>query len=299
MVMFDGICSDASYVLRTKDETILRQKFLPLLLQCDSFWDFFEENKSGSVNYLMNWKELQKYTFDIPELVEQDRICDAIWQIEQLRQEYRKLLVITDQMVEGRFIQIIGDPYENPYKWEPKKIGDVCRFEGGSQPPRSSFIYEPKDGYVRLIQIRDYKTDEYLTYIPEKSTKKFCDENDIMIGRYGPPIFQILRGLKGAYNVALMKAVPVGINREYLRFFLSRQDLLHHLERFQQRTAGQAGIDMEELKNYPCPLPPQEKQMLLVEIVKQANNMKESVNTALNELDVLQKRIMKKYVEGE
>jgi type I restriction enzyme S subunit len=26
--------------------------------------------------------------------------------------------------------------------------------------------------------------------------------------RYGPPIFQILRGIEGAYNVALMKAIP-------------------------------------------------------------------------------------------
>jgi type I restriction enzyme S subunit len=29
-----------------------------------------------------------------------------------------------------------------------------------------------------------------------------------MIARYGPPVFQILRGMSGAYNVALMKAIP-------------------------------------------------------------------------------------------
>lgn len=169
---------------------------------------------------------------------------------------------------------MIGDPYVNPYGWEMKTIGDVCKIVGGSQPPRSTFIYEPREGYVRLIQIRDYKTDKYITYIPESSTKKFCDEQDIMIGRYGPPIFQVLKGLKGAYNVALMKAVPIGIDRDFLRSYLSRDELLHHLEHFSQRTAGQDGIDMKELRNYPCPVPPITKQKEFVSFVEQSDKSK-------------------------
>ena len=69
------------------------------------------------------------------------------------------------------------------------------KFEGGAQPPKEYFINEEKEGYIRLIQIRDYKTDNYLTYIPIDMARKFCTEDDIMIGRYGPPIFQILKGL--------------------------------------------------------------------------------------------------------
>lgn len=75
-------------------------------------------------------------------------------------------------------------------KFNYLKIKDVCDFVGGSQPPKSQFIYVSKPGYVRLIQTRDYKTDAFPTYIPISSTKKFCDEFDIMIGRYGPPIFK-------------------------------------------------------------------------------------------------------------
>jgi type I restriction enzyme S subunit len=88
------------------------------------------------------------------------------------------------------------------------RIEDVCEFVGGSQPPKSRFKYSLSDGYVRFIQIRDYKGDGFVTYIPQNSTTKFCNEKDIMIGRYGPPVFQICRGISGAYNVALMKAIP-------------------------------------------------------------------------------------------
>ena len=48
---------------------------------------------------------------------------------------------------------MIGDPIINPYGWEMKTIGDVCKIVGGSQPPRSTFIYEPREGYVRLMRV--------------------------------------------------------------------------------------------------------------------------------------------------
>lgn len=54
--------------------------------------------------------------------------------------------------------------------WEIKKLGEVCQFQGGSQPPKSEFIYEPRENYVRFLQIRDFKSNKHLTFIPE-STK--------------------------------------------------------------------------------------------------------------------------------
>ena len=136
------------------------------------------------------------------------------------------------------------------------KVKDVCDFIGGSQPPKSEFVDTPRDGYVRLIQTRDYKTDAYPTYIPKKSTKKFCDEKDIMIGRYGPPIFQICRGLKGAYNVALLKAKPKEIiDREYLYYFLKQDSVFKYIDKLSARTGGQTGVDLVSLNKYPIRLP--------------------------------------------
>lgn len=135
-------------------------------------------------------------------------------------------------------------------------IEDVCDFVGGSQPPKSTFINKPAEGYVRLIQTRDYKTDSYPTYIPIGSTKKFCDDKDIMIGRYGPPIFQICRGLSGAYNVALLKAEPKGnIDREYLYYFLKQESVFKYVDKLSARTGGQTGVDLVSLNKYPISLP--------------------------------------------
>lgn len=153
--------------------------------------------------------------------------------------------------------------------WEDLVISDLVNFSGGSQPPKSTFVYEPLIGYVRLIQIRDYKTDKFATYVPAHLAQKFCNEDDIMIARYGPPIFQILRGLKGAYNVALIKAIPdeTRLDKEYLYYFLQREELFRLIDSLSQRSSGQTGIDMEALNSFSLPLPPLPEQRKIAAIL--------------------------------
>ncbi len=171
------------------------------------------------------------------------------------------------------------------------KLEDVCEFIGGSQPEKSEFIHEAKEGYVRLIQTRDYKTDSFLTYIPENSTRKFCDENDVMIGRYGPPVFQICRGLKGAYNVALLKAKPKkGIDREFLYYFLKQDSVFQYVDKLSARTGGQTGVDLVSLNKYPIRVPSEihEQQKLVASLV--AIDKKIAINNRINaELEAMAK----------
>lgn len=169
------------------------------------------------------------------------------------------------------------------------RVEDICDFVGGNQPEKSEFIHEPKPGYVRLIQTRDYKTDLFPTYIPQESTKKFCDEDDVMIGRYGPPIFQICRGLKGAYNVALLKAIPKpDVEREFLYYFLKQEAVFQYVERLSARTGGQTGVDLVSLKKYPVRIPekPEDQKALVSLLVAIDKKIKinNQVNTALKEI---------------
>lgn len=166
------------------------------------------------------------------------------------------------------------------------KVENICDFIGGSQPPKSKFINEPQQDYVRLIQTRDYKTDTFPTYIPKNSTKKFCDEQDIMIGRYGPPIFQICRGLKGAYNVALLKAMPkMGIDREFLYYFLKQESVFQYVDKLSARTGGQTGIDLVSLNKYPVSVPAnikdQKKLVASLYVIDKKINLNNLINIEL------------------
>jgi type I restriction enzyme, S subunit len=168
--------------------------------------------------------------------------------------------------------------------WSHVPMGKVIDFIGGSQPPKENFVYEPQAGYIRLIQIQDYKSDKKKTYIPQNKARRFCFKEDIMIGRYGPPIFQILRGLEGAYNVALMKASPKNeklLDREYLYYFLKNEILFNYVAANSERTAGQDGIKKDLLEKYIIPLPPLEEQQRIAAILDKADAIRRKRSHAI------------------
>ena len=190
---------------------------------------------------------------------------------------------------------MFGDPILNTKKFPVYRMDEVVKFIGGSQPDKKHFEYSPTPDNIRLIQIRDYKSDKFITYIPKSMAKRHCTADDIMIGRYGPPIFQILQGIEGSYNVALMKAVPLRGNKEFIRYFLKQEALLHYLESLSSRTAGQDGIQMDKLKEYPFPFPPLIDQENFATFIKQVDKTKLSVKQSLEKLETLKKSLMQEY----
>ncbi|HRO79469.1 MAG TPA: restriction endonuclease subunit S [Acinetobacter towneri] len=186
-----------------------------------------------------------------------------------------------------------------PEDWDLLTIEDIATFSGGSQPPRRMFISKPQLGYIRLVQIRDYKTSEYETYIPESISRKKCLATDIMIGRYGPPIFQILRGIKGAYNVALIKAIPKEkIEKEYLYYFLKSEKLFELMDMLSQRSSGQTGIELPALKAYPIPLPPKKEQTAIANALSDVDALINGLEKLITKKQAIKTATMQQLLTG-
>ncbi len=157
--------------------------------------------------------------------------------------------------------------------WQTKALGDVCDFEGGSQPPKSEFIYEEKPGYVRFLQIRDFGSDKNITYIRHSNKNRLCNENDILIGRYGASVGKILTEKAGAYNVALMKTIPnlEVLDRSWFYNYLISDEFQRPLQNVADRSA-QAGFSKDDINNFPVPVPPLREQQRIVGILAEAFN---------------------------
>ena len=244
---------------------------------------YFFKGKTEFLNSLgrgATFKEISKSIVEnieipLPSLDEQREISEKFARVDEQLNLRKKQLQKLDELVKSRFIELFGEVETNIKGFPMKRMDECCKFIGGAQPDKSHFEYEKTDENIRLIQIRDYKSDRFITYIPKSLAKKTCTSSDIMIGRYGPPIFQILGGIEGAYNVALMKAIPTDeFNVEYFRCFLKNEKLLRYLESFSQRTAGQDGIQIDKLNAYPCFVPPIELQNEFATFVEQTDKLK-------------------------
>ncbi len=150
-----------------------------------------------------------------------------------------------------------------PRGWGVVPFLDACDLQGGAQPPAATFIDEPRDGYVRLLQIRDFSTDAHKTYIPDTGKLKKVTEDDVLIGRYGSAsgdkakdsLGRVCRGLSGSYNVALMKLCPVLVGREYALQLVSDSSFYGYLQGVSSK-AVQSGFSKAELGQYKVIMPP-------------------------------------------
>ena len=269
---FINITLQRSVAVLHPNHDICESRYLMYLLRSKK--KFFESEAHGVAQKGIYLKQLANVIVEIPSISEQTTMLEKLDRVQKVidlrKQEFQRL----DELIKARFIELFGDPVINPKGFPCYTVGEVIDFQGGSQPDKKYFEYEASPDNIRLIQIRDYKSDKYITYIPKTMAKRFCTADDIMIGRYGPPIFQILKGIEGSFNVALMKATPKMGNREFVRQFLKQDCLLEYLEGLSKRTAGQDGIQMDKLKAYPFPYPPMELQEQFAAFVEQINKSK-------------------------
>ena len=128
-------------------------------------------------------------------------------------------------------------------------------FQGGAQPLRSEWSDEPLNDSVRMIQIRDYESDDYVCYVRDSSKLRKCSRDDIMIARYGASVARICWGLEGAYNVALVKVIP---RKPYYHHFLRtylQSDVFQKLLVGMSGRAAQAGFNKSKLKSVELIIP--------------------------------------------
>ena len=301
MVMFDGICSDASYILRTKDPSVLLQEYLALVVQCDRFWDFFEANKSGSVNYLMNWKELQNYEFDLPPIEKQRKIADLAWSIERTRVAYEKLLHATNEIVKSQFIECFGKPGTDLFGWGLTTLGKCCELNPRKPKNMNTDI---KYSFVAMSSVSE---DGHINASIERPYSEVCKgftyfaENDVLFAKitpcmengkggiaknlkngtgFGSTEFHVLRPIKGVSNPYWLYIITI--------FSKFRSDA----EKVMTGTGGQRRVPITYLNEYPIALPPIKLQEQFAAFVQQTDKSKFELNQALEALNAIYKKLI-------
>ena len=176
-------------------------------------------------------------------------------------------------------------------------LTDICDFQGGTQPPKDEWIDQPAQGYVRMLQIRDFTQSDknYIEYVKDTGKLKTCIEDDILIGRYGASIGKILTGLAGAYNVAIVKTIPdeKAVSKKYLYWYLNSQYFQRFISNVGSR-AAQAGFNKNDLGAAQIPLVDKERQEEICEVLEKASKLISLRKQQLAKLDEL---IKARFVE--
>ena len=283
---FDGICSEKTFVLETKDNNVLLQEYLVFILQNQAFWDYCEENKSGSVNFFINWSTLEKYEFDLPTIEEQRRISDLLWAAYEVKKSYRKMISSIDEMVKSQFIEKIGDTRTNPKGWDVYTLKELvvpsCPISYGIVQPGDDI----EEGGVPIVRPVDLDETHRVTAKGLKRTTKEISDAYKRTILEGNELLLCVRGTTGLVGLATDELkgcnvtrgiTPLSFNEKADRVFMLCTFLSDGIQEFiSDNTIGSAlrGINMAVIREMKIPTPPVHVQKSFADLYIQADKSK-------------------------
>ena len=283
---FDGICSEKTFVLETKDSNILLQEYLVFILQNQLFWDYCEENKSGSVNFFINWSTLERYEFDLPDIEEQKRVSDSLWAAYEVKKSYRKMISSIDEMVKSQFIEMFGRVSDKQPKYPIMKLSECCSYisDGSHFSPEGD-----SNGSYPMLSVKDM-TETGFNY----SDCKFIGEkdyNNLVQNGCKPLCGDVLVAKDGSYfkyafalsdekeqailsSIAILRPIQVFISSRYLAYYMLTDAVIQLVEDNYLTGTAIKRVILKGFKEIPIIVPPLDSQNVFVRVLEQADKSK-------------------------
>ena len=300
MATFSGICSDSTYVVETRDENVLLQKYLLLEMQSDRFWEWAEANKSGGVNYLINYKTLDTYEFDLPSLAVQKVLAKKLWAAYEVKQSYLKMIDATQEMVKAQFIEMFGDIDKNPKSFSIKKVGDFADCYAGATPSTkvpeywdNGTIPWMSSGEVHKGRVKDTDTKISQQGYDGCSTK-MVPVHSIVIALAGQGKTRgtvAVNDIELCTNQSLCAIVPnKEVNYEYLYHNLKGR--YRELRSMSGDVDGRGGLNLKHINSIKVVVPPMNEQMKFVSIAQQADKSIFELRKSIDAIDKVIKSLI-------
>ena len=274
VVDFDGICSEKTFVLETKNRDILLQEYLAIVMQSDDFWNYCEENKSGGVNYFLNWSTLAEYEFYLPSLAEQKILAEKLWAAYEVKQSYLKMIAATEEMLKAQFIEMFGGG-----NWPQKTLGEVGSFTRGGGFQKSDFV-EHGIPCIHYGQIHTKFGPFITSHITEissdlESKMKFASKGDLVIAITSEDTEGSCKSTAwlGEYPVAIGGHAAIykhSMNPLYMSFFF-KSSLFNHAKIEYVHGTKVFEIKPDDIAKILVPCPPMSLQNQFSAIAEQAD----------------------------
>jgi type I restriction enzyme S subunit len=148
--------------------------------------DWNEGTNKAVKGATLNKTTLSARKIPLPKIETQQRIANILDKAQALIAIRKEQIAVLDKLAKDLFVDMFGDPVENPMGWEVKPLGEKCNIITGNTPSRSRAEYY--GSYIEWIKSDNINTgNTYLTqaseYLSEKGVEKgrTAGENAILM----------------------------------------------------------------------------------------------------------------------
>ena len=275
---FEGVTSNTTFVLESKDPEKLLQGLLPFIMLTDSFTEYAIKNSKGSTNPYILFSDLAEYEFELPELREQKQLLELLIACDEAKEAYKKQLQAPEELVKSQFIE----EFKQIPKEDYRPLNDVCTLitDGTHNPPR--FV----DSGIPFILVSNitgnvvtYDTPKYITEETYEIMMKRTpiEKGDVLlstVGSYGHPAV-VVEDKKFAFqrHVAHLKPNKDIIDSRFLHTAILSSDVQEQIEVLVLGVA-QKTLNLSAIKKIRIPVPSLDQQKHFIAFVEQSDKSK-------------------------
>ncbi len=292
--------------LRIKDISKIKKKYLFYALNNTLFEDRCIFSAKGIAQKNMSTAWLGAYEIHVPSMTVQNYICEVLSRVDELLSLYNKQLLLLENLIKSRFVELFGDPVTNPMKWKVKSLSELGDCKNGMN------FHKGESGIdIHCLGVGDFQN---LSVITDTSVLPIVSLNENPSEEYmlqdGDIVFVRSNGNKNLVGRCLTiypHDIPTTFSGFCIRYRISNTDkvlteyllqVLKHESMRQKMTGRGANIqnlNQQILSALQIPLPPIDLQRQFIEFVELTDKSKLAVQQSTKTLQTLKVKLMQDY----
>ena len=247
-------------------------------------YDFEKLNKTVTIPSLTK-SDLLKIKIKLPNIEEQQCVIDKLNKIESIIELRKHELKLLDDFKKARFVEMFGDPVDNPMGWNKKRLQDIvsddCSIsygivQTGDDKEEGVPVFRPVDIVNRVPKLDELKktTEE----ISNKYKRTILKGREMLITVRANIadtciVGEEFKGCNVGRGIVPIRTKEDIIILEFLKYLMDSKHLNDDIKR-KAKGITLIQLNMEDLREVELIIPPVEHQKIFVNFAKKINKSK-------------------------
>lgn len=310
------IASSEWIVVRTQK---INNKYLSYYFKSDNFKKLLCSQVTGIGGSLTRAqpKNVKNYKVPLLSVDMQSKVVEVLDEIMNVIEKRQSQITALDQLTQSVFLEMFGDPINNPKEWEVKKLKNITnKILSGTTPKGGSKVYIEKgitffrsqNVWKNRLVLNDVVYIDKETHNKmKKSSLKYGDILMTKTGRVNTENSSLGRaaiflGKNDSANInghVYLIRLQKDIINEFILFILTTDEYREYIRRVCVGGIDKRQINKEHLEEFPIISPPIELQVQFSNLLTHVEKLKSEMRTSLNELEDNFNSLLQRAFKGE
>jgi type I restriction enzyme S subunit len=252
---------------------------------------------------IINKTNFENIEINLPSLSKQKEIAQTLDKVSELIELRKASIEKLDKLAQSIFIDMFGDPVENPKKLKEEKLGNLGNWKSGGTPSRTNKEYFKGEinwftaGELNTLYV-DNSIEKITDIAVKESSAKLFKKNTLLIGMYDTAAFKMSILKKDSTSNQAITNIEHEKNKVDVLWLFYALQLKKGVYLNSRRGVRQQNLSLTKIKNFTIILPDIKEQKKFVQTIEKIEAQKSLYEAELTKLKAAFDALMAQSFEG-